>query len=146
MNTLSKIAAAALTIGLAAAASTPAAIAGPFGNGYKVGPVGGGLNPKLPGGNVYYPGKIKTVTPGFKIPPVGGGPAKIPPYGKGYGKGYGNGYGYAAAGLVGAAIVGTAIAASRSNNYVEGECYHVRQRVWDDEIGGYVRIRRLVCD
>lgn len=142
MNTLSKIAAVALTIGLAAAASAPAAIAGPFGNGYKVGPVGAGLNPKLPSGNVYTPGKIKMFNPGLNIPPANGGPAKVPPYGKGYGKGYG----YAAAGLVGAAIIGTAIAASRNNGYVEGECYHVRQRVWDDEIGGYVRIRRLVCD
>lgn len=148
MNILTKIAAAALTLGLAVATTAPAAIAGPgkAPGGYNVpipsNPFGKGLSPKMPG-NTYIPGKVKTVTPGFKIPPLGGGPAPMP--GNGNGKGWNKNYGYVAAGLAGAAIIGTAIATSRGG-YEEGECYHVRQRVWDDEIGAYVKIRRLVCD
>jgi hypothetical protein len=158
MNILTKIAAAALTLGLAVATTAPAAIAGPgkAPGGYNVpipsNPFGNGLSPKMPGGNGYLPGKFKSPSPGPKFPPLAGGPGfKLPPGsggpgpGPGKGKGWGKGYGYAAAGLAGAAIIGTAIAASRGG-YEEGECYHVRQRVWDDEIGAYVKIRRLVCD
>lgn len=158
MNAFTKIATAALTLGLAAA-TAPGAVAGPLKapGGYNVpipsNPFGNGLSPKMPGGNGYLPGKFNAPSPGSKFPPLAGGPAKMPPYGKGgwgkvppYGNGgWNNGYGYAAAGLAGAAIIGTAIAASRGGDE-DGECYHVRQRVWNEEIGAYERVRRLVCD
>lgn len=170
MNTLSKIAAALLTLGIAAAASSAQAAplglgggfnpklpganlnlgpkagpVGPLGGGFKVGPVGSGLTPKIPG-QINPGAKLSPINPNLKIPPLSGGPAKMPIPGNGNGnKGWGKNAGYIAAGLAGAAIIGTAIAASRPA-YSDGECYHVRQRIWDDEIGAYVKVRRLVCE
>lgn len=59
--------------------------------------------------------------------------------------------GFLAAGLIGGAVIGTAIAANRAHAapgyYVSGEeCYSVRNRVWDDYRGRYVTVRRTVCD
>lgn len=59
--------------------------------------------------------------------------------------------GFLAAGLIGGAVIGTAIAANRAyaapGYYVSGdECYSVRNRVWDDYRGRYVTVRRTVCD
>jgi hypothetical protein len=57
-----------------------------------------------------------------------------------------------AAGLIGGAIVGTALAASSVHAapgyYVsEGpDCYRVRERVWDDYRGRFVIVRRTVCE
>ena len=61
---------------------------------------------------------------------------------------WGRGHGFLAAGLIGGAIVGTAIAASRANaGYVSAdECYTVRNRVWDDYRGRFVTVRRTVCE
>jgi len=115
-------AAAALTLSIAA---MPAAEAGPF---KPFGPMGG-------------PGPIKPIGP-IKPGPIG----PIFP-GKPGGHHHHHGGGYLAAGLIGGALVGSAIAASGGNpGYVDGDCYRVRQRVWDDYRGRYVVIRRLVCD
>ena len=59
--------------------------------------------------------------------------------------------GYLAAGLIGGALIGSAIIANRAHAapgyYVTGgDCYTVRDRVWDDYRGRYVTIRRNVCD
>lgn len=55
--------------------------------------------------------------------------------------------GWLAAGLIGGAVVGTAIAASNANaGYVASDCYRVRERVWDDYRGRFVIVRRTVCN
>lgn len=59
--------------------------------------------------------------------------------------------GFLAAGLIGGAVIGTAIAANRAHAapgyYVSGgDCYTVRNRVWDDYRGRFVTVRRTVCD
>ncbi|KAF0231421.1 MAG: hypothetical protein FD175_722 [Beijerinckiaceae bacterium] len=55
--------------------------------------------------------------------------------------------GFLAAGLIGAAVVGTAIAASNANaGYHGSDCYRVRERVWDDYRGRFVIVRRTVCE
>lgn len=58
--------------------------------------------------------------------------------------------GWLAAGLIGGALVGTAIAANSAyaapGYYVSGpDCYRVRERVWDDYRGRFVIVRRTVC-
>lgn len=54
------------------------------------------------------------------------------------------------AGALGAAIIGGALlsrSAQAGPRYVEeGDCYVVRQRVWDEYRGRYVRVNRTVCD
>lgn len=63
---------------------------------------------------------------------------------------WGRGGGFLAAGLIGGAIVGSAIAANRAYaapSYVSGDdCYTVRNRVWDDYRGRFVIVRRTVCE
>lgn len=66
--------------------------------------------------------------------------------------------GYLAAGLIGGALIGGALlAAPRAYGspvyspgpvYVEEQpdCYVVRERVWDEYRGRWVRVRRTVCD
>lgn len=59
--------------------------------------------------------------------------------------------GWLAAGLIGGAVIGSAIAANRAHAapgyYVSGgDCYTVRNRVWDDYRGRFVIVRRTVCD
>jgi hypothetical protein len=62
--------------------------------------------------------------------------------------------GWLAAGLIGGAIVGTAIATSNARSapgYYEPvsagpDCYRVRDRVWDDYRGRFVIVRRTVCE
>ena len=60
-----------------------------------------------------------------------------------------------AAGLIGGAILGGALLARPSYAapvyggpvYVDGpECHVVRQRVWDEYRGRWIRVRRTVCD
>ena len=58
--------------------------------------------------------------------------------------------GWLAAGLVGGAVIGTALAArgayAAPGYYVSGgDCYRVRERVWDDYRGRFVTVRRTVC-
>jgi len=59
--------------------------------------------------------------------------------------------GWLAAGLIGGAVIGSAIAANRAyaapGYYAEGgDCYRVRERVWDDYRGRFVIVRRTVCN
>lgn len=59
--------------------------------------------------------------------------------------------GFLAAGLIGGALVGSAIIANRAHAapgyYVDGgDCYRVRERVWDDYRGRFVRVTRTVCE
>lgn len=59
--------------------------------------------------------------------------------------------GWLAAGLVGGAVIGTALAARSAHAapgyYVSGgDCYRVRERVWDEYRGRFVTVRRTVCD
>jgi hypothetical protein len=59
--------------------------------------------------------------------------------------------GWLAAGLIGGALIGTAIASrgayASPGYYAEGgDCYRVRDRVWDDYRGRYVRVTRTVCE
>ena len=58
-----------------------------------------------------------------------------------------------AAGLIGGALIGTALAAN-AGSYGPAyapvaagpDCYRVRERVWDDYRGRFVTIRRTVCE
>ena len=61
---------------------------------------------------------------------------------------WGRGHGFLAAGLIGGALVGSAIIANRAHaGYVSGDdCYTVRNRVWDDYRGRFVIVRRTVCE
>lgn len=61
--------------------------------------------------------------------------------------------GWLAAGLIGGALIGTAIAAN--NAYaapgyyyapVASDCYRIRERVWDGYRGRFVTVRRTICD
>jgi len=61
--------------------------------------------------------------------------------------------GWLAAGLIGGAVIGTAIAASNAQAApvyhapeVGPDCYRVRERVWDDYRGRFVTVRRTVCE
>lgn len=64
--------------------------------------------------------------------------------------------GYLAAGVVGGALLGGALLAPRAYGapvyapgpaYVEEpSCYRVRERVWDEYRGRWVRVARTVCD
>lgn len=63
--------------------------------------------------------------------------------------------GHLAAGLIGGAILGGALLARPSYAapvyggpvYVDNsDCYVVRQRVWDEYRGRWIRVRRTVCD
>lgn len=62
--------------------------------------------------------------------------------------------GWLAAGLIGGAVIGTAIAAGSAHSApgyyapaaVGPDCYRVRERVWDDFRGRFVTVRRTVCD
>lgn len=64
--------------------------------------------------------------------------------------------GAVAAGIIGGAIIGGALLAPRAYAapvygpgpvYVdEPECYRVRERVWDEYRGRWVRVNRTVCD
>lgn len=64
---------------------------------------------------------------------------------------WGRGGGFLAAGLIGGALIGTAIVANRAHaGYyapaADTDCYTVRNRVWDDYRGRYVMVRRTVCE
>ncbi|MCZ8261872.1 MAG: hypothetical protein O9333_17295 [Beijerinckiaceae bacterium] len=61
--------------------------------------------------------------------------------------------GWLAAGLIGGAVIGTAIAANNAHAApvyhapeVGPDCYRVRERVWDDYRGRFVTIRKTVCE
>jgi hypothetical protein len=58
--------------------------------------------------------------------------------------------GYVGAGILGGALLGGALLAPRAYAapvYVDGpECYLVRERVWDDYRGRWVRVKRRVCE
>jgi hypothetical protein len=59
--------------------------------------------------------------------------------------------GFLAAGLLGGALLGSAIIANRAHaapGYyaASGDCYTVRQRVWDDYRGRFVFVRKTVCE
>jgi hypothetical protein len=61
------------------------------------------------------------------------------------------GGGFLAAGLIGGALLGGVIAANRAHAapgyYVSGgDCYSVRDRVWDDYRGRFVIVRKTVCN
>ena len=59
--------------------------------------------------------------------------------------------GFLAAGLLGGAVLGAAIASrpayAAHPGYVSvgADCYRVRNRVWDDYRGRYVMVRRTIC-
>lgn len=63
---------------------------------------------------------------------------------------------YVGAGVLGGALLGGALLAPRAYGapvygpgpvYVDGpECYLVRERVWDDYRGRWVRVKRRVCE
>lgn len=60
-------------------------------------------------------------------------------------------HGWLAAGLVGGALIGSAFAArghyAPVGAYEYGpECYRVRERVWDEYRGRFVRVTRTQCD
>jgi hypothetical protein len=54
--------------------------------------------------------------------------------------------GFLAAGLIGGALLGTAIASSNAYAASASDCYRVRERVWDDYRGRFVIVRRTVCE
>ena len=85
---------------------------------------------------------------------VGAGPVVRAPAGARRGayvgrhRGYGRGAAIGA-GVVGAAILGGALLAAPAYGRpvpVEEDCYTVRERVWDDYRGRWVRVNRTVCD
>jgi uncharacterized membrane protein len=60
--------------------------------------------------------------------------------------------GWLAAGLIGGAVIGTAFAARGAYAHpgyyhagYGGDCYRMRDRVWDDYRGRFVIVRRTVC-
>lgn len=85
---------------------------------------------------------------------VGPGPVVRGPVGvrRGAYVGHRRGYGRGAAigaGVVGAAILGGALLAAPAYGRpvpVDEDCYVVRERVWDDYRGRWVRVNRNVCD
>lgn len=59
--------------------------------------------------------------------------------------------GWLAAGLIGGAVIGTGLAVrgayAAPGYYVSGgDCYRVRERVWDEYRGRFVIVRRTVCE
>jgi hypothetical protein len=94
-------------------------------------------------------GRHHRVGPGRVGPgPVVGGPGVRRGAYVGRRGGYGRGAAIGA-GVVGAAILGGALLAAPAYGRpvpVEEDCYTVRERVWDDYRGRWVRVNRTVCD